>query len=441
MRSVFTVNRQDFGPDFTFGVATASHQIEGALTEDGRGPSIWDTFSRTPGNVKGGDVADPADDSYHRWAEDLDLIRDGGFDAYRFSISWSRILPAGTGETNQKGIDYYDRLIDGMLERGIKPFLTCYHWDLPSTLQDKGGWMNRDVAGWLADYAAVLAHHYGDRVEAVATINEPWCVSFLSHYLGIHAPGYRDIRAAARAMHHVLLAHGTAVGALRANGVKKVGIVTNLQKVEPVDNDPRHNDAVELYDGIFNGWFLGGLYKGQYPKAVVDFLSPHLPAGFEKDMAMIAVPLDWAGINYYSRSLVAADPESPTGMKIIDGPLEHTDIGWEIYPKGLTDLLVRVSQNYTKIPIFVTENGMAEVNVEDDFRRVTYYDAHLRAVLDARAQGADVRGYFAWSLLDNFEWAEGYSKRFGIVGVDYATQARTPRASYRAFQGMLHNTR
>lgn len=438
---MFTVNRQDFGPDFTFGVATASHQIEGALTEDGRGPSIWDTFSQTPGNVRNGDVADLADDSYHRWREDLDLIRDGGFDAYRFSISWSRILPEGTGAVNQKGLDYYDKLIDGMLQRGIRPFLTCYHWDLPSALQDKGGWMNRDIAGWLADYAAVLATHFGDRVAAVATINEPWCVSFLSHYLGVHAPGYRDLRATARAMHHVLLAHGAAVGALRANGAKNIGIVTNLQKIEPIDEKPEHNAAVDLYDGIFNGWFLGGLYKGQYPAAVLKFLDGHLPAGFEKDMATVSVPLDWAGINYYSRSLVANDPGSPTGMKIIDGPLEHTDIGWEIYPKGLTDLLVRVSRDYTKIPVYVTENGMAEVDVEDDQRRVRYYDDHLKSVLAARAAGADVRGYFAWSLMDNFEWAEGYTKRFGLVGVDYETQTRTPRASYRAFQGMLHNTR
>jgi beta-glucosidase len=328
-----------------------------------------------------------------------------------------------------------------MLERGIKPFLTCYHWDLPSALQDKGGWMNRDIAGWLADYAAVLAKHFGDRVAAVATINEPWCVSFLSHYLGIHAPGYRDIRATARAMHHVLLAHGTAVGALRANGVRNIGIVTNLQKIEPIDDSPEHNAAVELYDGIFNGWFLGGLYKGQYPEAVLKFLGQHLPKGYEKDMPTVSVPLDWAGINYYSRSLVANDPSSPTGFKIIDGPLETTDIGWEIYPKGLTDLLVRVSRDYTKIPLYITENGMAEVDLGDDQRRVKYYDDHLKSVLAAREQGADVRGYFAWSLMDNFEWAEGFTKRFGIVGVDFTTQQRTPRSSYRAFQGLLHNTR
>lgn len=438
---MFSINRHDFGPNFTFGVATASYQIEGASKEGGRGPSIWDTFSATPGNVRNGDTGAVADDHYNRWPADLDLIRDGGFDAYRFSIAWPRLIPEGTGAVNQQGIDFYDRLIDGMLERGIKPFMTLYHWDLPSALQDKGGWMNRDIAGWFADYAALCAQHYGDRVQAVATINEPWCVAFLSHYLGVHAPGYRDMRAAARAMHHVLLAHGTAVQALRANGAKNIGIVTNLQKCEPLSDSAADAEATELFDGIFNGWYLGGLYKGQYPARVVKMFEPYLPEGFERDMPVVSVPLDWAGINYYSRSLIAADPGSPTGFKQIDGTLEKTDIGWEIYPQGLTDLLVRVSNDYTKVPIYITENGMAEVDGDDDPRRVRYYEDHLKAVLAARAAGADVRGYFAWSLMDNFEWAEGYSKRFGIVGVDYETQERKPRSSYRAFQGMLHNTK
>ena len=437
---MFSVNRQDFGPNFTFGVATASYQIEGNLGH-GRGPSIWDTFSATPGNVRNGDNGLVADDHYNRWPEDLDLIRDGGFDAYRFSIAWPRLLPEGAGAINQEGIDFYDRLIDGMLERNIRPFMTLYHWDLPSALQDKGGWMNRDITGWFAEYAALCARHYGDRVASIATINEPWCVAFLSHYLGIHAPGYRDMRAAARAMHHVLLAHGTAVAALRAEGGKNIGIVTNLQKCEPASDSAEDAAATELFDGIFNGWYLGGLYKGQYPARVVEMFAPFLPAGFERDMPVVSAPLDWAGVNYYSRSLVAADPANPAGFRTVDGPLEKTDIGWEIYPQGLADLLVRVSRDYTKVPIYVTENGMAEVMSDEDPRRVRYYDDHLKSVLAARAAGADVRGYFAWSLLDNFEWAEGYSKRFGIVGVDYKTQERKPRSSYRAFQGMLHNTK
>ena len=437
---MFTIDRKDFGPNFAFGVATASYQIEGDLGH-GRGPSIWDTFSATPGNVRNGDSGAIADDHYNRWAEDLDLIRDGGFDSYRFSIAWPRLLPEGIGAINQEGLDFYDRLIDGMLARNIKPYLTLYHWDLPSALQDKGGWMNRDVASWFAEYSALVGKHFGDRVTAVATINEPWCVAFLSHFLGVHAPGYRDFRAAARAMHHVLYAHGTAVGALRAEGVKNIGIVTNLQKAEPASDSAADKEATELFDGIFNGWYLGGLYKGKYPANVVKLFEPFLPADFERDMSVVSAPLDWAGINYSSRSLIAADPGSPMPFKQAGARLETTEMGWEIYPQGLTDLLVRVSNEYTKVPLYVTENGMAEVEGDDDPRRVRYYDEHLKAVLAARAAGADVRGYFAWSLLDNYEWAEGYSKRFGLVHVNYDTQQRTPKSSYRAFQGMLHNTR
>ena len=397
---MFSVERKDFGPGFVFGAATAAYQIEGGQT-DGRSDSIWDTFSRTPGNVKGMATGETADDHYNRWPEDLDLLRDGGFDAYRFSLAWPRLIPEGVGQVNQAGVDFYDRLIDGMLERGLKPFATLYHWDLPSVLQDRGGWMNRDIAGWFADYASLVAHKFGDRLHATATINEPWCVAFLSHFLGVHAPGYRDIRAAARAMHHVLLAHGTAVGALRAEGAKNLGIVTNLQKSEPASDKPEDVAAAHLFDGVFNRWYLDG-------------------------------------INYYSRSLLAHNAGNPIQPLVVKGPGEASDLGWEFYPKGLTDLLVRVSTEYTKVPIYVTENGMSET---DDARRVRYYDLHLQAVQEARKQGADVRGYFAWSLLDNYEWAEGYASRFGIVHVDYETQKRTPKGSYRAFQGMLHNTR
>jgi beta-glucosidase len=436
---MFTVDRKDFGPNFVFGAATAAYQIEGGQT-DGRGASIWDTFATTPGNVKNRDTGINACDHYHRWSEDLDLLRDGGFDAYRFSFAWPRIIPEGTGAINQAGLDFYDRLIDGMLARNLKPFATLYHWDLPSALMDKGGWMNRDIAGWFADYAALIAQKYGDRLHTVATINEPWCVAFLSHYLGIHAPGYRDIRAAARAMHHILFAHGTAIGALRAEGAKNLGIVTNLQKSEPASDKDEDVAAAEIIDGVFNRWYLDGLYKGRYPTDIVAALGPHLPANFEADMAVVSAPLDWAGINYYSRSLATGltPTDNPLWPRTVPGPGETNDLGWEIYPKGLADLLVRVSRDYTKVPLYVTENGMSQ---NDDDRRIAFYDAHLKAVLDAQREGADVRGYFAWSLLDNYEWAEGYSSRFGIVHVDYETQKRTPKGSYRAFQGMLHNTR
>ncbi|KFL27720.1 beta-glucosidase [Devosia sp. 17-2-E-8] len=435
---MFSVDRKDFGPNFVFGAATAAYQIEGGQI-DGRGTSIWDTFSATPGNVKNADSGLNACDHYHRWPEDLDLIRDAGFDGYRFSFAWPRLIPAGTGAVNQAGIDFYDRLIDGMLERGIKPFATLYHWDLPSPLQDKGGWMNRDVASAFGDYASLVAQKFGDRLSAIATINEPWCVAFLSHFLGIHAPGYRDVRAAARAMHHVLLAHGTGIDALRAEGAKNLGIVLNLEKSEPASDKPEDLAATNLGDAIFNRWYLGGLFKGQYPEELTSILAPYLPEGFERDMPIVSRPLDWLGINYYTRGLYRASPSTPIfPIAKAEGALEANDLGWEIYPQGLTDLLVRVSTEYTKVPIYVTENGMSEDN---DERRIAYYDAHLKAVVDAQKRGADVRGYFAWSLLDNYEWAEGYSSRFGIVHVDYATQKRTPKGSYRSFQGMLHNTR
>jgi beta-glucosidase len=435
---MFSVDRGQFGPNFVFGTATAAYQIEGGQT-DGRGSCIWDTFAATPGNVKNADDGKTACDHYNRWPADLDLIRDGGFDGYRFSLAWPRLIPEGTGAINQAGIDFYDRLIDGMLERGLKPFATLYHWDLPSTLQDKGGWMNRDIGGWFADYASLVGKHFGDRLHATATINEPWCVSVLSHILGIHAPGYRDLRAGARAMHHVLYAHGMGVDALRAAGVKNIGIVTNLEKSEPASEKEEDHKAFDLGDAMFNRWFLGGVYKGQYPEVLTKILDKYLPADYQKDMEIVSRPLDWAGINYYSRGLYAWDETRPAfPVKQVKGPLPTNDLGWEIYPKGLTELLVRVSKEYTKLPLYVTENGMSET---DDSRRVAFYDDHLNAVLEARKQGADVRGYFAWSLLDNYEWAEGYSSRFGIVHVDYASQMRTPKGSYRAFQGMLHNTK
>ena len=435
---MFTTSRHDLGPNFTFGTATAAYQIEGGQT-DGRGSAIWDTFAKTPGNVKHADDGTNATDHYNRWPEDLDLIRDGGFDAYRFSLAWPRLIPNGTGEVNQAGIDFYDRLIDGMLERGLKPYATLYHWDLPSALQDKGGWMNRDIAGWFADYAALVARNFGDRLHATATINEPWCVAWLSHFLGVHAPGYRDVRAAARAMHHVLLAHGSAIDALRAEGAKNLGIVLNLEKSEALSDKPEDMQAQNLGDAIFNRWYLGGVFKGQYPEELTSILAPYLPESYEKDMEIVSRPLDWLGINYYTRGLYKADPSRALlGIGQEKGPLEKSDLGWEIYPKGLEDLLVRVSREYTKLPLYITETGMSET---DDTRRVKFYDDHLQAVANAQKQGADVRGFFAWSLLDNYEWAEGYQSRFGIVEVDYATQKRTPKGTYRAFQGMLHNTR
>lgn len=437
---MFKVERSQFGKDFVFGAATAAYQIEGGQT-DGRGDSIWDSFSRTPGNVHNFESGVRACDHYNLWQGDLDLIKDAGFDAYRFSLSWPRLIPAGIGAVNEKGLDYYDRLIDGMLERGIKPFATLYHWDLPSELQDKGGWMNRDVASWFADYAALVQQRYGDRIATTATINEPWCVAFLSHYLGVHAPGYKDIRATARAMHHVLFAHGKAVEAMRAEGGDNMGIVLNFEWDMPASDKPEDKKAAHIADGIFNRWFLDGVFKGQYPDDMLEAFGSNMPKGFENDMKTVSTPLDWLGVNYYTRQVLEYDAAKPVfPVKTVPGGLETTEMGWEIYPKGLENILTRISDDYTKLPIYVTENGMAEVEGMDDPRRVNYYNDHLQAVLNAKAKGVNMQGYFAWSLLDNYEWAEGYNKRFGLVHVDYETQVRTPKASYRAFQGLLHNT-
>ena len=432
---MFSHKRADFGPDFVFGVAMAAHQIEGGQT-DGRGSSIWDTFSATPGNTKNADNGTIACNHYNRWAEDLDLVRDGGFDAYRFSFAWSRLVPEGTGALNRAGFDFYDRLIDGMLDRGIKPFATLYHWDLPSALQDRGGWMNRDTTRAFADYAAQVSRHFGDRLESIATFNEPWCITVLSHFLGIHAPGYRDVRATARAMHHVVLAHGLGITAMREEGIKdKLGIVVNMEKAEPFSQSPQDIEAAALGDDIFNRFFLDGAVKGTYPERVTNILEPYLPARWQDDMKAMCPTIDWIGINYYTRSLYKHDDSvSVFPFTQSRGDLEKSNVGWEVYPQALTEFLVRASNDYPGLPIYVTENGMSETN---ESKRIAFFDKHFGAIRDAQAQGADVRGHIAWTLIDNFEWAEGYGPKFGIVGMDPATLDRLPKASYHAFQKML----
>ncbi len=436
---MFSHKRADFGPDFLFGVAMAAHQIEGGQT-DGRGPSIWDTFAATPGNVKNGDTGKIACDHYHRWQEDLDLIRDAGFDAYRFSFAWPRLIPEGKGPVNQAGFDFYDRLIDGMLERGIKPLATLYHWDLPSALQDRGGWMNRDTTSAFADYSAEVVRRFAGRLESIATFNEPWCVTVLSHFMGIHAPGYRDVRATARAMHHVLLAHGLGITAMRNEGVKdKLGIVVNMEKAEPFSQSPNDIEAAALGDAIFNRFFLDGAIKGTYPERVTEILEPYLPSNWQDDMKIMSPPIDWVGINYYTRSLYKYDDSVPVfPFTQSRGDLEKSNVGWEVYPQALTEFLVRASKEYPNLPLYVTENGMSET---DEQKRIAFFDKHFAAIIDAQRQGADVRGYIAWTLIDNFEWAEGYDPKFGIVGMDPATRDRVPKDSYRAFQTMLNNVR
>lgn len=431
------IERAAFGDDFVFGTATSAYQIEGGQ-KDGRGSSIWDDFAAEPGRIADGSNGSVACDHYARWQADLDLVQDAGFDAYRFSFSWPRLIPDGTGAPNEKGIAFYDRVIDGMLERGLKPFATLYHWDLPSALQQRGGWQNRDIAQWFAEYATLIADRFGDRLEATATLNEPWCTAYLGHIGGQHAPGIHDLEAGAKAMHHVMLAHGLGIEALRAGGARNLGIVLNLEKAEPATSSNEDAQAARLWDGLFNRWYLAGVCLGEYPSDIATKLGSRLPDNWVPDLLSIGRRIDWLGINYYTRALMRHAPGAePIPVAKVEGPLEKTDLGWEFYPEGLTELLIRVSEEYTRRPIYITENGMAETAGLDDERRIRFHAEHLKAVLAAKEAGVDVRGYFAWSLLDNFEWAEGYTKRFGLVEVDFETQERKPRASYQAFKDML----
>ncbi len=441
MSSMFS--RRDFPQDFVFGTATAAYQIEGSSFGD-CGSSHWDTYAATPGNVVNADDGALACDHYHRYESDLDLVQAGGFDAYRFSTSWARVMPDGR-TINPAGLDFYDRLADAIVARGIRPYLTLYHWDLPSALADIGGWANREIPERFADFTRAVIERIGDRVAAVATINEPWCVSWLGYFTGEQAPGLRDVRAAARAMHHVLLAHGTSLEVLRAHGQQNLGIVVNLTDMHPASDRPGDIRAAQTFDGIFNRWFLDALFKGRYPEDILAALGKHMPKGFENDMATIAAPIDWLGINYYSRGIIAEVPDAPwPGLKGVEGPLPKTQMGWEIYAEGLTRLLTRVARDHAgDLPLMVTENGMAWADEVvkggvDDPVRVDYIADHLRAARAAIDGGANLRGFFYWSLLDNYEWAYGYEKRFGLIHVDYKSQKRTPKASFNAFAAALN---
>ncbi len=434
--------RADFPDDFLFGAATSSYQIEGHRF-GGAGSTHWDTFAATPGNVVRAENGDRACDHYHRWPEDLDLVAAGNFDVYRFSTSWARVLPEGRGTPNAEGLDFYDRLVDGMLERGIKPAATLYHWELPSPLADLGGWRNRDIAGWFADFTEVIMGRIGDRVWSAAPINEPWCVGWLSHFVGAHAPGLRDIRATARAMHHILLSHGRAIEVMRGLGMTNLGAVCNFEYAQPADDSDAAKAAARLYDGHYNRFFLSGLFKGAYPEDVMEGLGPHMPDGWEDDFPVIGAPVDWIGLNYYTRKLIAPDDGPWPSQKDVEGPLPKTAMGWEIYPDGLLHFLRRVHEDYTQgLPLYVTENGMAAPDrivggAVNDQGRIDYLDAHLSRVRQAIDEGVPVAGYFTWSLLDNYEWALGYEKRFGLVHVDFDNLQRTPKASYHALAAAL----
>ncbi len=438
-----TLTRADFPDDFLFGAATAAYQIEGHGF-GGAGSTHWDTFAATPGNVVRAEDGAIACDHYHRWPADLDLLRDGNFDAYRFSTSWARVLPEGRGTPNAEGLDFYDRLVDGMLARGLKPFQTLYHWEMPSALADLGGWTNRDTAHHFADFAEIISRRIGDRVATTATINEPWCVAWLSHFHGAHAPGQRDIRATARAMHHILLAHGAAMERLRALGQPNLGIVLNFDHATPASDLAADMAAAATQDAIFNRWFIEGITRGTYPAEVMAGLAPHMPKDWQDDMPLIRQKLDWLGVNYYTRHIhaFASDTAWPHTRELT-GPLATTQMGWEVYPDGLHHFLTRMARDYVgDLPIYVTENGMANADellngTVNDHIREDYLFAHLDAARRAIAEGANVKGFFYWSLLDNYEWALGYEKRFGLVHVDFETLQRTPKASYHALARAL----
>ena len=435
-----------FPEKFVWGVATSAFQIEGASQQDGKGPSIWDRFCREQGAIADQSNGDIACDHYHRLAQDLDLIADLGVDAYRFSVSWPRVRPTGSGEWNTKGLDFYERLVDGLIKRGIKPYLTLNHWDLPQGLQEKGGWAQRDTVHRFVEYALGMDERLGDRVATITTHNEPWVMATLGHETGIFAPGVKDRAIAMQASHHLLLSHGMALQALRANGCKsRLGIVLNLSPVYPATDEPADIAKARLEDGRLLRWYMDPLLHAHYPEDVVEFLGADAPRIDDGDLKIIATRMDFLGVNYYSRSVVSGSGEWD---KQSSGR-ECTDMGWEIYPEGLTDLLIRLNRDYDVPPLYVTENGGAfKDSLVDgrikDTNRTEFIARHIEAVALAMQQGVRMEGYMVWSLLDNFEWASGYEKRFGIVHVDYASQRRTLKDSavwYRDFVSRQKSSR
>jgi beta-glucosidase len=427
-----------FPADFVWGVATSAFQIEGASAADGKGPSIWDSFCAKPGTIADASNGDIACQHYQRWAADLDMIAALGVNAYRFSVSWPRVQPTGSGNWNDKGLDFYKRIVDGLLARGLQPHLTLNHWDLPDALQAKGGWANRDITQHFVDYALGINARLGDRLASIATHNEPWVVAVLGHETGVFAPGIKSRKVAAQVSHHLLLSHGLALRALREQGVSaKLGIVLNLSPMHPATDSAADRAQATLEDGRLLRWYLDPLFKASYPSDVLADLGADEPTIEAGDMQAIAAPLDYLGVNYYSHSVVSADKSYKAGST----GLPVTDMGWEVYPEGLTELLLRLKQDYAVPPLFVTENGgafkdkMVDGQVHDQ-DRLDYLARHIEAVAEAMRQGVDMGGYMVWSLMDNFEWASGYEKRFGIVHVDYQTQQRTLKDSalwYRDF--------
>jgi beta-glucosidase len=430
--------------EFRWGTATAAYQIEGAATEDGRGESIWDRFCATPGKVRNGDTGAVACDFYHRYREDVALMRDLGLDAFRFSIAWPRVLPTGRGRVNEAGLDFYDRLVDALLEAGIEPLATLYHWDLPQALEDRGGWTSRATVDAFAAYTDVVAARLGDRVRDWVTVNEPWVAAWLGYGRGIHAPGRASDADAISASHHLLLAHGAAAETLRRRSPgARVGIALNLTHVDPASDTDGDRQAARALDGEMNRWYLDPVFRGEYPADQLERFERHLPRLEASDLTSMRAPLDFLGVNYYTRFVVQTNG-SAGGPAYVDDPrARRTAMDWEIYPEGLYDLLRRLDAEYDAPAIAVTENGAAFGDVRDtdgavrDPEREAYLAEHVDAVARAVAAGVPVDGYFVWSLLDNFEWAYGYSKRFGLVYVDYTTQERVPKTSFRWYRDLI----
>ena len=431
-----------FPSDFVWGAATAAYQVEGAATEDGRGESIWDRFSATPGKVVNGDTGGVACDTYHRYAEDIGLMRSLGIGAFRLSVAWPRILPEGRGRVNQAGLDFYDRLVDDSLANGLDPYVTLYHWDLPQVLEDRGGWPARETVEAFTEYTEVVVSRLGDRVRHWITQNEPWVASWLGYGLGLHAPGRKSDSDALAAGHHILVAHGRAAEVLRREApASEVGIAIDLVPMYPFSDNEADVEAAHREDGFRNRWFLEPVLGRGYPEDMLERYHEILPTIEDGDMDTIAAPLDFLGINYYTRSVVRAS----VGEVPAEGA-EHTEMGWEVYPDGLYRLLVHLQTVYEPPELYITENGAAFADAREngrvaDSRRVSYLEGHLDAVVAAIAEGVPVRGYFLWSLLDNFEWAFGYSRRFGIVYVDFDTLERVPKDSFTWYRDFIATQR
>jgi beta-glucosidase len=436
-----------FPEGFVWGAATSAYQVEGSPLADGAGASIWHDFAHMPGRVVNGDTGDVACDHYRRYAEDVELMSRLGLKAYRFSTAWGRVLPEGTGKPNPKGLDFYHRLVDALLAQGIEPMATLYHWDLPTALQERGGWLNPDSASWFADYAWTMFDAFDDRVPLWLTLNEPWVVTVAGYLQGEHAPGHRSLNETPRVAHALLRAHAAAVSAYRAVGRHRIGLAVNLEPQHPATAATENLAAAARRDAFINRWFLDPLFHGAYPPELADIFGTDWPGYAAADLAGLPGTVDFLGVNYYSRGVVRDDPADrpvrAARMRLDGNP--HTAMDWEVYPAGLAEILLWIKGRYGNPPVYVTENGAAfddpspENGALQDPQRVDYLHRHLNAARQALDRGVDLRGYFAWSLFDNFEWAHGYAKRFGLVHVDFSTQQRTPKASARFYSEVIRS--